>query len=147
MTDALTTEDLDFLDGIAAATLDPVEPPRQLRAQILAAIQKPDSHTIRATEGRWFDAGHGVSIKKLSSAGSCVTVLMQLAPGATLPPHDHHGPEDSFIITGSCHFGPLPMAAGDFHHAESTAHHGTIVASAEGCLLLVTMDVRDFEAA
>jgi anti-sigma factor ChrR (cupin superfamily) len=148
MTDALTTEDLDFLDGLAAARLDPVEPPRELRAQILAAVSgQLESITIRATEGRWFPAGPGVTIKKLSSTASTVTVLMQLAPAATLPPHDHHGPEDSFIISGSCHFGPMPMSAGDFHHAEATAHHGTIVAAAEGCLLLVTMDVRDFEAA
>jgi anti-sigma factor ChrR (cupin superfamily) len=149
MTDVFTHDDLELLGSLATATLDPVAPPPELRAQIVNAVRAlpSDRVTIRAEEGRWFAAGPGVSVKRLSATASTVTVLMQLAPDAIIPAHDHHGPEDSFIISGSCHFGPMPMSAGDFHHAESTAHHGQIVASAEGCLLLVTMDRADFEAA
>jgi anti-sigma factor ChrR (cupin superfamily) len=149
MTDALTPEDLELLSSLAAETLDPVAPPPELRAQIVNAVRNlpADRVTIRASEGRWFAAGAGVSVKRLSATATTVTVLMQLAPNAVIPAHDHHGPEDSFIISGSCHFGPMPMSAGDFHHAEATAHHGQIVASADGCLLLVTMDRADFEAA
>lgn len=51
------------------------------------------------------------------------------ACGAAAPPAD----------VRSCHIGALGLAAGDFHHVEATAHHGDVVASADGCLLLITL--------
>lgn len=67
MTDALSQDDLDLLGRIAAATLDPVEPPPGIRARILSTLH---SVTIRAHEGRWLIAGPGVAPPSPTTARS-----------------------------------------------------------------------------
>ncbi|HEX6158771.1 MAG TPA: cupin domain-containing protein [Thermoanaerobaculia bacterium] len=159
---SLAPEELALLDQIAAASVEPVPPPDHLRAAVLEQVRATpqmrldesipraeESATVRVDDGRWLDAAPGVRVKKLSvdrNRGT-ITVLMELAPHAVLPAHDHHGSEDSFVVAGSCRIGAVALAQGDFHHVESTAHHGNVVATGEGCTLLVTMDRADFEAA
>lgn len=159
---SLPPEDLALLDSIAAASIDGVAPPARIRAALLEAVAATpqmtldesipgaaESATVRAGDGRWVNAAPGVRMKKLSAdrARGTVTLLMELAPHAVLPAHDHHGSEDSFVVAGSCRIGAVALEQGDFHHVESTAHHGNVVATGEGCTLLVTMDRQDFEAA
>jgi anti-sigma factor ChrR (cupin superfamily) len=72
-----------------------------------------------------------------------MTLLLELEPEAILPAHDHDGGEDSYVIRGSCRIGAVALSAGDFHHVDAGAHHGDVVASAEGCLLLLTVDLAD----
>jgi anti-sigma factor ChrR (cupin superfamily) len=154
----LPPEDFALLDQIAAASVEPVSPPPHVRALVLEKVRSTpqlrldesipganESVTVRADEGRWVDAAPGVRVKKLSvdRARGTITLLMELAPHAVLPAHDHHGSEDSFVVAGSCRIGAVALSRGDFHHVESTAHHGNVVATAEGCTLLVTMDEAD----
>jgi anti-sigma factor ChrR (cupin superfamily) len=68
-----------------------------------------------------------------------MTFLIELEPHATVPAHDHEGGEDSYVVRGSCRIGALALDTGDFHHADVTAHHGDVVASDDGCLLLLTV--------
>jgi anti-sigma factor ChrR (cupin superfamily) len=128
-----------------AESLDPVAPPAFVKANILKAVR---SRTVRANEGRWFEIAEGVRMKKLSSDRSrnTVTVLMEMAPGSEVPPHDHKWSEDSFCIRGSCTIGAETFFPGDFHHVEGGAHHDTIT-SEEGCLILLVMDYEDYRAA
>ena len=148
MTDRLSAEDLQFLDRIAAEAISPVAPPAALRAQVLEAAGRarpldesiPDqSITVRADEGNWKTIAPGTRMKRLTRDGRRVIFLLELDPHATVDAHDHEGAEDTYVIRGSCHIGSLGLAAGDFHHVEASQHHGDVVASAEGCLLMITL--------
>jgi anti-sigma factor ChrR (cupin superfamily) len=139
----LPPEDLDLLDRVAAQAVDPVMPPASVRADVMAAIRNvPGAHesrTVRAEEGKWTTIATGARRKVLSKEPARMTFLIDLDPNALVPAHDHEGGEDSYVIRGSCRIGALSLYTGDFHHADATAHHGDVVASDEGCLLLLTV--------
>jgi anti-sigma factor ChrR (cupin superfamily) len=141
-----------------AQGLDPVEPPASVKAAILGAIRSAQqvddmvpaaSRTVRAGEGQWFDhpmpGAIGVQVKKLSfdRERGLATILMKFDPGAVHPPHDHHGAEECFVISGSCRIGDAHLRAGDFHHADAGSHHGAVI-SDEGCVLLLVVDKEDY---
>jgi len=148
----MSHEDLEFLDRIAAEAISPVTPPAGIRAQLLETIRRTpqrddsvprpeESLTVRAGEGTWKTIAPGARTKKLAKDGRRVSFLLDLDPGAVVDAHDHGGGEDSYVIRGSCHIGALGLSAGDFHHVEGGAHHGDVVASDEGCLLLITLEM------
>ena len=152
MTDRLSAEDLQFLDRIAAEAISPVNPPAAMRAQVLEAVRRApaleesipraeECLTVRAEEGTWKTIAPGTRMKRLAKDGRRVIFLLDLDPHTVVDAHDHEGAEDTYVIRGSCMIGSLGLAAGDFHHVESTAHHGDVVASAEGCLLMITLAV------
>jgi anti-sigma factor ChrR (cupin superfamily) len=140
---AFTPDELQFLDRIAAQAIEPVEPPAAARASVMAAIRNvPGSHesrTVRAAEGNWKTVAPGARMKVLTREPARLIFLLDLDPHATVPEHDHDGGEDSYVIRGSCRIGALSLDTGDYHHADATAHHGDVVASADGCLLMITM--------
>jgi hypothetical protein len=35
----------------------------------------------------------------------------------------------------------VALSEGDFHHVDAGAHHGDVVASEQGCLLLLTVEI------
>ena len=154
MSDALTKEELTLLDRIAASAIDPVPPPAAVRARVLesisatpqldASVPSPDECvTVRADEGTWKPIGPGARMKRLTKDARRVVFLLDLDPNAILPAHDHNdGGEDSYVIRGSCFIGGLGLAQGDFHHTDGGSHHGDVVASDEGCLLMITMEVK-----
>jgi anti-sigma factor ChrR (cupin superfamily) len=157
MTDTLSNNDLAFLDRLAAESIEPVTPPATIRTSLLETIRKtaqlqldasvPGEHemrTLRADEGFWKDIAPGARMKRLSKdlGRKTVTCLLELAPNAIAPAHDHEGSEDTFVVSGSCRVGALALNTGDFHHVESSAHHGDVVASAEGCVLLLTFGLE-----
>jgi len=135
----LTADELDLLDRAAAEAIVPVEPPAEVRGRVMEAIRQVpgshESHTIRRDEGIWKKIADGVRTKKLGRGN----FLLELDAHAVLPAHDHEGGEDSYVVRGSCHIGALSLNEGDFHHADAGARHGDVVASAQGCLLLITV--------
>ena len=141
--DVLSPEDLQFLDRVAAEAISPVAPPTAVRAKVMEAIRNvPGAHesrTVRAEEGKWSTIAPGARMKVLSKESGRMTFLVDLDPHATIPGHDHEGAEDSYVVRGSCQIGALSLNTGDFHHVEHTAHHGDVTASADGCLLLLTL--------
>jgi putative transcriptional regulator len=157
MTDTLTNDDLAVLDRLTAESIEPVAPPSLIRAKLLETIRMtaqqqldesiPAEHemrTLRAAEGRWTDVAPGARMKRLSKdlTRKTVTCILELAPNAIAPAHDHEGSEDTFVVSGSCRVGALGLYTGDFHHVEASAHHGDVVASAEGCVLLLTFGLE-----
>jgi anti-sigma factor ChrR (cupin superfamily) len=130
-----------------AESLDAVMPPADVKAKVLGAVALP-GRTVRADDGKWTSIAPGVRLKKLSSdrARNTVMVLMEMQPGAVVPPHEHHHPEDSYIIRGSARLGDLVLFAGDFHHVDAGSRHDSIV-SDDGCLALLVMDAADYLAA
>jgi anti-sigma factor ChrR (cupin superfamily) len=150
MTEALSREDLMLLDTIVAESIVPVDPPARLRERVLHAVSETtqNTRTVRAGEGHWLRLVQGVTVKPLSIdiERNTATILMSLQPGSRVAGHDHSGPEDSFVLSGSCRIGNIHLATGDFHHAEGGTHHGEIV-SDDGCVLLLVIDRADYRAA
>ncbi len=155
MSEMLTPDDLELLGRIAVGTVDPVAPPSAMRERIVEAIRhtrqldtsvpgEHESRTLRVDEGTWSTIAPGARMKRLSKDKSrnTLTFLLDLDPHALVAAHDHEGAEDSYVVRGSCHIGALALNAGDFHHAEASAHHGDVVASADGCLLLITIGIK-----
>jgi anti-sigma factor ChrR (cupin superfamily) len=150
MTDLLAIEELALLDWVAAEAIEPVAPPPALKSQILQAVRNvPQGSTLtRAGEGTWSSVAPGVKVKTLAfdRARRTATLLMSFEPGAAMPEHDHHGPEQSYVVSGSCRVGSMVLRTGDFHTAPAGSHHGTVV-SDEGCVLLLVVDQDDCRAA
>lgn len=150
MNDTLDRDDLMILSAAMTGVLEPVAPPPSVKAALMTAIRgiPQDSTILRAHEGRWTKVSDGVRTKTLSfdRDRNTFTLLMVLEPGSTLPEHSHHGPEQTFVVSGSCRIGTLSLRAGDFHTAGAGSHHGTVV-SDEGCELLLVVDKDDCLAA
>ena len=151
MTEVLTHDEMELLDSVVADSIEPVAPPPDLRRRIVDAIRgtPQDGRTIRSNEGRWMLCPFpGVKVKTLSvdEKRGTATILVSLDPGSRLPAHDHHGDEESFVVSGSCRIGTVYLRQGDFHRAGSGSHHGDVV-SDEGCVLLLVVDAEDYRAA
>lgn len=151
MNEILTGDEMDLLDGVVAESIDPIAPPPELRRRILDTIRSTpqNSRTVRSDEGGWkLLPFPGVKMKTLSvdEERGMTTVLLSLDAGARLPAHDHHGDEQSFVVSGSCRIGSIYLFKGDFHRAEAGSHHGDVV-SDEGCVLLLVVDSEDCRAA
>ncbi len=150
MNEQLTADELTAIDELIAQSIEPVAPPVSVRAQILSTIRNvpQNSMTLREEEGRWKPILPGVDMKRLSrdQKRGTVTVLLRFQPGSTLPEHDHHGNEQTYVIEGSCCIGSVGLAKGDFHQVDAGEHHGTVI-SKEGCTLLLVVDEADYRAA
>lgn len=150
MNEQLTADELTAIDELIAQSIEPVAPPVSVRAQILSTIRNvpQNSMTVREEEGRWKPILPGVDMKRLSrdQKRGTVTVLLRFQPGSTLPEHDHHGNEQTYVIEGSCYIGSVGLTKGDFHQVDAGEHHGTVI-SKEGCTLLLVVDEADYRAA
>lgn len=149
MSDALTIEDLALLDELAAETIEPIAPPASVKALVMDIVTSvARSRTIRSDEGRWVSRIPGVEVKPLSidHERGIATILVRLAAGARLPPHEHHGNEECYIVSGSARIGPIELSAGDFHHADGGTHHHSVV-SDHGATLLLVVSKEDYYAA
>lgn len=151
MKDLLPKEDAVLLDELMAETIEPVAPPPAVKARIMSLVRDipQNSHTVRAHEGHWSQTPMpGVKVKLLTidESRNTATILMDIAPGASLPEHGHHGDEQTFVLSGSCRIGGVSLEKGDFHHAAAEARHGRVV-SEGGCLLLLVVDAKDYRAA
>ncbi len=151
MTDLLANEDVVLLDELMAETIEPVAPPPALKTRIMTLVRDipQNSRTVRSHEGHWTQTPmQGVKIKLLTidDTRGTATILMDLAPGATLPEHGHHGDEQTFVLSGSCRIGGVSLEKGDFHHIGGDARHGRVVSDG-GCVLLLIVDKADYRAA
>jgi anti-sigma factor ChrR (cupin superfamily) len=151
MSEQITLEDIAAIDELVAHSIEPVAPPPAVRTKLMEMIRNvpQNSVTVRADEGRWKAVcATGVEMKRLSrdARRGTVTFLLRFQPGATLDEHEHHGAEESFVVEGSCCIGSVYLATGDYHRVEAGEHHGTVV-SETGCVLLLTVDETDYQAA
>lgn len=151
MNDRLTRDEMALLDGVVAESIAPVAPPPDVKSRLMALVRDipQNSRTIRAGEGHWSQLpSPGVKVKLLTvdDARNTATLLMEFAPGAVCPQHDHKGSEQSYVISGSCRIGGVSLKQGDFHCVEGGSRHGNVV-SDEGCVLLLVVDKADLDAA
>lgn len=87
-----------------------------------------DSHlTIDADDGDWQPFLDGIRIKVLREDAGVLSYLLQLAPGATLPPHRHPQDEECVVLQGRLHVGrSLQLGPGGYHLAHAGALHASI---------------------
>lgn len=138
--------DATFDDALAAelaAGLPPLPLPSDraaaLRVRLLdraraARAGERAFHDVRAGGGVWRALARGVRVKSLGRAADSRAVLVDIAAGASLPPHAHHDHEECVVLRGEATLGDLRVGAGDYHVAPAGSRHGR-VASADGALL------------
>jgi anti-sigma factor ChrR (cupin superfamily) len=108
------------------------------KAKIAASNDATDSMvlTTRAGGGKWHPLCAGVDVQPLFDDGHTLTWLARLQPGGRLPAHDHVGPEESFVLHGSCYLGDVLLNQGDRQFAADGSHHDEVFSSS-GCTLLI----------
>lgn len=122
-------------------------PPSDLRRQVLNRIRANSAaeplRTVRADQG-WVDFIPGISIKMLyrDEAGKAKSFLARLAPGVTLPEHDHDFAEECLVLEGEITLGDITIRAGDYHFAGRGARHGAL-STPTGALLFLRTGLRE----
>jgi anti-sigma factor ChrR (cupin superfamily) len=131
------------ITAVLPLSVPEVEPPSGLRARLfdrIGAAPGPstppsvtDSTLVRATDTPWQSAAPGIETRALHKQS---TFLVRLAPGTSLPEHDHAKAEQCLVLEGSITTDGLMAYAGDFTYMPKGSHHAPLY-SAEGCLLLI----------
>lgn len=117
---------------------DPVRS-RTIRRRLMERVADADaSHlTIDGDQGDWQPFLDGVTIKVLREHEGVLSYLLQLAPGATLPPHRHPHDEECIVLQGRLRVGSqIEIGPGGYHLAHSGALHATI-SSATGATIFL----------
>jgi len=125
----------ELIGGVAEA-VTPVAPPTvrapELKARVMARIRGKkqfDLMTVRAEEGEWITLLPGVEKKILSERqeqGGVQSYLLRMAPGTTLPPHEHLADEECLMLEGEAMVGDIHLSAGDYHFARQGSNHGLV---------------------
>ena len=125
----------DELTNALAEALNPIAPQATsasgLKSRVMARIrgkQSFDLLTIKANEGEWICLLPGVEKKVLSedSEGQIQSFLLRMAPGSTLPAHEHFENEECLMLEGEVMVGDIHLSAGDYHFARKGSLHGTV---------------------
>lgn len=127
-------------------------PPVSLRAQLLnrlngagskqteepATVVSKEFESVLATEGEWQELQAGVMLKRLyvDPATGIATSLVKMLAGTALPPHQHIGTEQFFVIEGDCNVRGQRLGPGDYHRADAGTLHETTY-TVNGTLLLL----------
>ena len=129
------------LEQIMAESLSPIplasDRHAKLRERIVArakASKAADRAGIRVpmSEAQWQRLVPGVRVRHLS--GDRRAVMLELAPGASLPMHRHHEDEECVVLRGEAQLGDITVRQGDYHVAYAQSRHGR-VSSRSGALI------------
>jgi len=137
--------------GALAFASPPIEPPSSVREELIARTAQFDQLSksqssdaaqfisILSTEGEWLDVGEGVRLKKMyvDRATGIATSLVRMLPGASLPPHQHMGVEQFFVIEGDCNVAGQRLEPGDYHRAKEGSTHETTYTTGGTMFLLI----------
>lgn len=134
------------LEALLLETTAPLAPPAGLRARVLQRIDAAIAGTItlRGSEG-WQTLTAGIEIKQLlidRQAGTR-SVLLRAAPGASLPPHSHHGYEECMVLQGEIRIGELTLRAGDYQCMPAGSIHPE-VSTRTGALVFLRGSLEDY---
>jgi quercetin dioxygenase-like cupin family protein len=100
---------------------------QRLAARIaLSAAAHAPLLTIRRNEGVWRQLCSGIRFKPLWRGLQGSSVLIELAPGASLPTHRHNWLEEGIVLNGSLQIGEQNLAPFDFHVSPAGSRHEPI---------------------
>ncbi|HAH10917.1 MAG TPA: hypothetical protein DCL54_03585 [Alphaproteobacteria bacterium] len=127
--------------GEALVTMAPAAPPARLWERIDHAVDAlPDPRTIQVgrAEGCWTEFLPGVQLKLLrpEDDSGTATFLMKLAPGASVPAHNHPKTEECYVIDGVMQIGAAHFYPGDYIAYPAGVPHTQMGSSTGGTLLI-----------
>jgi len=130
--------------ALLADTVDPVLPSPRLRERLLNAVAGYESlkplADVRAHDEVWADSGiPGVDMKILfrDRKSRRTTMLLRMAPGASLPVHHHHDDEQCLVLRGDIRWGDLVYREGDFVVMGDDTTHPKVHTAGGNVLLLI----------
>lgn len=112
---------------------------RAIRRRLLERVADGETThlTIDAGDGEWQPFLDGVRIKVLREQDGILSYLLELQPGATLPPHRHPVDEECIVLEGQLQVGTQHhLGPGGYHLARSGALHAS-VGSATGAVIFL----------
>lgn len=145
----------DIAQALAEGVPGQAMPPdsrNRIRDRLLARVRADAcgsaSETIRATDDRWITIGPKLRLRVLhhDRTQAQVSFLLQMAPGAVVPAHEHEMDEECIVVDGEVRIGDLTLTAGDFHLARKGHPHG-VMTSAKGSTLYLRGEIRPFHQA
>jgi anti-sigma factor ChrR (cupin superfamily) len=140
----MTPEDADryadpMLDLDEAPALSPDDEALLARVQgrVMKAVaaESVQHHVfIPFDQGEWQAFLPGIERKVLDVSEACMSYLLRFQPGAVLPAHRHPMNEETLVLQGALHVGPVVLQAGGYHRvardvldADSTASEVTVI--------------------
>lgn len=110
---------------------------QRIRAESQPLAPARSQHlTLRAEEGRWLQLAAGIRMKPLNRERGILSYLLELAPGESLPAHDHPEDEECMVLAGDVWLGEVHAFAGDYHLARKGIPHGRLYTEG-GCTLFL----------
>lgn len=111
----------------------------RMRERVLARVRDARNAMrgvtfVRPCEDDFSDLMNGVRVLELSTVHHAV--LLEFAPGASLPQHRHREDEECVVIRGSARIDDIRVQEGDYHLAYARSRHAP-VRSDHGALLYV----------
>lgn len=129
----------------------------KLMGRIRAAMRPAASEALPLPPAGWNFIAHdsagwltlpfpGVRMKELSAdpVRDVAMVLVEMAPGARIPDHQHQGKERGLVLSGDAHSGGRLLRAGDYYEAEAGTQHTDIV-SPNGCTAVIWVDASAWQ--
>ena len=109
---------------------------QRIHAEARPAPGSAEHLTLRAGDGRWLQLAPGIRMKPLNRERGMLSYLLELAPGESLPAHDHGEDEECMVLRGDIWLGDVHAFAGDYHLARKGVPHGRLHTEG-GCLLFL----------
>lgn len=108
----------------------PPTPPDRLRRRLMTRVHASLADhaglsTVRDADRHWHTVSPGVRIKMLWHGTQGNSVLIALAPGATLPPHRHRWVEEGIVLRGRVQLDDMELGVGDYHACLPGSRHGS----------------------
>lgn len=82
--------------------------------------------TVRSGDSPWRGVKTGVRARILWQGPQGASVLIEFAPGASLPVHRHRHLEEGIVLRGGLQLGALELGPGDYHVSPAGSRHGRI---------------------
>ena len=123
------------LNYLLLAGLVPIAPNSKqqeiLRTGIMERIthsiaEHADLLTVRLKNGVWQTLKSGIRFKLLWTGTEGSSVLIEFAPGASLPAHRHSWVEEGIVLRGDLEMGELQLGPLDYHMSPIGSRHASI---------------------
>jgi len=123
------------LNQLLLAGLKPIDPDTRQQEMLRTAIMLGVSNsiadranflTVRLKNGVWQTLKAGIRYKHLWAGPEGNSVLIEFAPGASLPPHRHSWVEEGIVLQGDLEMGDLKLGPLDYHISPVGSRHASI---------------------